>query len=50
MRDKEEIRKKIEMLKGALSITWGEADECEDAEIEGMIKALEWVLEEREEI
>ena len=50
MRSKEEIKKKIRELEGALGIIWGEADECEDAEIEGMIKALEWVLEERKEI
>ena len=50
MRSEEEIRKMIETLKAALGFIWTESHECEDAEIEGAIKALEWVLEEREEI
>jgi len=50
MRSEEEIRKMIEILKGRLSIVWAESHECEDAEIEGMIMALEWVLGEREEL
>ena len=50
MRSEKEIRKIIEILKGSLNIVWAESHECEDAEIEGMIKALEWVLEERDKI
>ena len=50
MRSKKEIHEMIRTLKDALSFIWGEADECEDAYIEGAIQALKWVLEEVEKI
>ena len=50
MRSKEEIREMIKTLKDALNFIEGEADECEDAYIEGAINALKWVLKERGKI